>query len=595
MSVLNRRASSSDGSFLAGYDPLHDTVSLFLVQALLIIAVARTFNVGLEVDPQLFVRNVKKSVAVSLAGIIVPFGATIGAAALLYSNYSESVRKLLGTNIGQATLAIGAVDDVIAWSFLVFVIAFVNNPGNPLVALYIFLVIVAYAIFLWYLVRPYLVHWVEISHNSDSVSQILVFAVLAMVLVSGFFTQALGAHAIFGGFLVGVIVPHGHSFAINLFEKLEDMVNIVFLPIYFVHAGFHVRLDLLNDGTAWGLVFLFVAANVISPKIYTILVTAVLISIIASLPLVSLIFMKKKLAHPHASEELLSGEDKQDDMVVTALRLVRLSDRNSTVMIATDADSTLRSDPVISVFRTFGTLNNIAVSSLLAVANIEEFPDQIVSAAVDNEANLLLIPWQHAADLSSLVDENHMHSLVDAVQRDSPCTVAVFIDRGFGVLRGLSGKDSAGSTESLLSKPQRIFVPYFGGRDDREALQLAYHLTRGAAPSVQVSILRIFSSSPKSLGTANVSIQTLNEQADDFLDEMISDLGALRAKLQRNEEPGSIAAIIAKAGEVANSEGDLIILGASAYSNNALKLWVDRETVASVITVQGHSERALSH
>lgn len=41
----------------------------------------------------------------------------------------------------------------------------------------------------------------------------------------------LGIHAIFGGFLAGVIVPHDNDLAIKITEKIEDIVNIVFLPL----------------------------------------------------------------------------------------------------------------------------------------------------------------------------------------------------------------------------------------------------------------------------------------------------------------------------------------------------------------------------
>ncbi|KAJ3099248.1 K(+)/H(+) antiporter [Phlyctochytrium planicorne] len=748
---LEKRSSSSDGgSFLAGADPLADVVSIFLVQALIIIVTARLFNVvvsyirlprvvaevlggivlgssalskieafksklftdksldvlrlvgefgllfylflvGLELDPQFFVKNLRKSVAVSLSGIIVPFGACIGAATYLYNTFSGppasytaffvfvaavmsmthfpaiarilTERKLLTTTVGQATLSAAAVDDVISWSFLLFVIALVNNSSNPIIALYIFLVMIGFTIFLWLVVRPYLVHWIESSSTSDTVSQILVFVVLAMVLVSGFFTQALGAHGLFGGKF-----------------------------LYFAYAGFNVRLDLLNDGNSWGLIFLFVClstvgkilgagiaakifggfdvrdsiaigalmntkgllefiilnigvqAKIINPHIYTILVVTVLIANILSLPLISLVYplalYKKKGPQPQTAiiakdevskekaESTLAESDKakslnllcylpgmsalppmmaltdlmkqQDNlpMSVIALRLIRLSDRNSTVMMATDADSTLRSDPVISVFRTFGHLNHVRVSSVLAISNIEEFPDQIIDAAANNDANLLVIPWQHAADgaHSSLVDENHIHSLVDAVQKDACCTVAVFIDRGFGVLKGLaSGPDEESKTPTSLaqSRPQRIFVPYFGTKDDKEALQLAVYLAKGAAPAVFISILRIFSSSKEQGLESSSQSVTENIRADEFLADVRSKLEGLDIIYNETNTSAPVAAIIAKAGEVANEDGDLIVMGASAYRNPALKLWVDRETIASVITVQGHSERSI--
>lgn len=54
---------------------------------------------------------------------------------------------------------------------------------------------------------------------------------LMIVLLSAFVTNIIGVHAIFGGFIAGVIVPHEHDLSIKITEKIEDMVNILFLPL----------------------------------------------------------------------------------------------------------------------------------------------------------------------------------------------------------------------------------------------------------------------------------------------------------------------------------------------------------------------------
>ena len=55
-------------------------------------------------------------------------------------------------------------------------------------------------------------------------------------------------HAIFGAFLAGIIVPREGGLAIALTEKLEDMVSIIFLPLYFTLSGLSTDLGLLNNG-----------------------------------------------------------------------------------------------------------------------------------------------------------------------------------------------------------------------------------------------------------------------------------------------------------------------------------------------------------
>jgi hypothetical protein len=57
-----------------------------------------------------------------------------------------------------------------------------------------------------------------------------------------------GVHAIFGGFLAGLAIPHEGGLAIALTEKLEDMVSIIFLPLYFTLSGLSTNLGLLDNG-----------------------------------------------------------------------------------------------------------------------------------------------------------------------------------------------------------------------------------------------------------------------------------------------------------------------------------------------------------
>lgn len=71
------------------------------------------------------------------------------------------------------------------------------------------------------------------SHTLQSRLLALTFV---MVLASAWATEALGVHAIFGGFLVGLIMPRGHAFTLAITEKLEDIVQIVFLPLVRAHG-----------------------------------------------------------------------------------------------------------------------------------------------------------------------------------------------------------------------------------------------------------------------------------------------------------------------------------------------------------------------
>ncbi|KAJ3374472.1 K(+)/H(+) antiporter [Allomyces arbusculus] len=243
------------------------------------------FIVGLELDPRMVAINLRKSVAISVAGIVVPFGAGVAVSFALYETLMPADTKvpfssfflflgvamsitafpvlariltetnLLTTRVGMTTISAAAVDDVVAWSMLALVIAIIN-ASDSLTALYTFLVVLAFAAFMIFAVRPVLVKLIQRSATSSTLNEFLVFITFILIFASAMFTEVVGVHAIFGAFLVGVIIPHESGFAIALTEKVEDLVTIVLLPLYFALSGLKTRLGLLDTATTWGLLVL---------------------------------------------------------------------------------------------------------------------------------------------------------------------------------------------------------------------------------------------------------------------------------------------------------------------------------------------------
>ncbi|RKP12696.1 Cation/H+ exchanger, partial [Piptocephalis cylindrospora] len=244
------------------------------------------FLVGLELDPRHMTRNVKRTMAVAVSGMAVPFAAGMGVSILLYHYIPEENRVSLGsfllfcgiaisitafpvlarilaelnllkTPVGSMTISAAAVNDAVAWILLALVISIVN-ASSGINALYIFLVAIGFVLFLVFVVRRG-VFWLirrqpDIAENGPN--QLTVMIIFLMVLISAFFTDVLGIHPIFGGFAVGVIMPHDYGFAVKLTEKIEDFISILFLPLYFTPSGLKTQIGLINDGKAWGYVVL---------------------------------------------------------------------------------------------------------------------------------------------------------------------------------------------------------------------------------------------------------------------------------------------------------------------------------------------------
>ena len=244
------------------------------------------FLIALEVDMQLFIKNWRVALSVGLAGMLLPFGMGFGIAWGLYHQFrtDEGIvpisfgvyglfigtalsitafpvlcrilteLNLLGTPVGVTVLAAGVGNDVVGWVLLALCVALVNN-GSGITALYVVLCTIGWILFLCFLVRPALL-WLLRRNGSieNGPSQGMVTLILLMTLFSSWFTGIIGVHPIFGGFLVGLICPHDEGFTVKLTEKIEDLVTVLFLPLYFTLSGLNTNLGLLSDGMAWAYV-----------------------------------------------------------------------------------------------------------------------------------------------------------------------------------------------------------------------------------------------------------------------------------------------------------------------------------------------------
>ncbi|KAK4141128.1 K(+)/H(+) antiporter 1 [Dichotomopilus funicola] len=244
------------------------------------------FLVALEVDLRLFTQNWKAALSVGLAGMIIPFGLGFAIAYGIYHQFHAGVAEspigfgvfglfigtalaitafpvlcrilselnLLRCNVGVTVLAAGIGNDVTGWILLALCVALVNN-GNGLSALWALLCCIGWTLVLCFAVRPPFI-WVLRRTGSlhNGPTQGVVALTMLIMLASAWFTGIIGVHPIFGAFLVGLICPHDGGFAIKLTEKIEDLISVLFLPLYFALSGLNTNLGLLNDGITWAYV-----------------------------------------------------------------------------------------------------------------------------------------------------------------------------------------------------------------------------------------------------------------------------------------------------------------------------------------------------
>ncbi|SMN21720.1 similar to Saccharomyces cerevisiae YJL094C KHA1 Putative K+/H+ antiporter with a probable role in intracellular cation homeostasis [Maudiozyma saulgeensis] len=257
------------------------------------------FFLGLEVDTAFMKRHMKTALSMGLATLAVPFGFGCLFAIPLYHNYSSeedtgkevkftvfmvfiavsmavtafpvlcrilNELRLIKDRAGIVVLGAGIINDILGWVLLALSVILSNSESSPVNTVYILL-----CTFGWFLVYfyplKYALRWIFIrTHELDrnKPSTFATMSVLFIMFISAYFTDIIGVHAIFGAFIAGLVVPRENHYVVKLTERMEDIPNIVFIPIYFAVAGLNVDLTLLNEGKDWGYIFASIGIAVAS-------------------------------------------------------------------------------------------------------------------------------------------------------------------------------------------------------------------------------------------------------------------------------------------------------------------------------------------
>ncbi|WP_419813947.1 cation:proton antiporter [Glacieibacterium sp.] len=232
------------------------------------------FLVGTTLRLDLFRSKVRSAWLVSTAGIVAPFAIAVIVAPLLLNVpglFAEGIsqsnatlflgacialtafpmlariineRGLSNTSLGTLSLTAGAFDDACSWCVLAVVLA--TFGGGPGVALLAIGGGVAWAVFLMLFGPRLLAPLGRMVEREGEMSMTVLAITLAAFCVSAFLMDAIGIHAIFGGFLMGVVMPRG-AFAAELKRKVEPLAVVLLLPMFFTYSGLNTRMDMVNS------------------------------------------------------------------------------------------------------------------------------------------------------------------------------------------------------------------------------------------------------------------------------------------------------------------------------------------------------------
>ena len=231
------------------------------------------FLVGTTLRLDHFQSKAKSALGVSAAGIIAPFlmaaaitpflltvpglfaegissanatlfmGACIALTAFPMLARIINERGLANSSLGTLSLTAGAFDDAVSWCVLAVVLAtFGAGPGVAVLAIGGGL---AYTLFIMIFGKRLLAPLGRIVEREGEMSSAVLGITLALFCTSAFIMDAVGIHAIFGGFILGTVMPRG-LFAEELKRKVEPLAVVLLLPMFFTYSGLNTRMDMVN-------------------------------------------------------------------------------------------------------------------------------------------------------------------------------------------------------------------------------------------------------------------------------------------------------------------------------------------------------------
>jgi K+:H+ antiporter len=237
------------------------------------------FLVGLELDLKRLKELGRAAVITSQASIIAPFILGFLVAFYLYPRLSDQSvgftgfalfmsiamsitafpvlarilkeRDLLRTRVGSVAITCAAVDDVTAWCVLAGIIVLIRSSSFELPVWLMLLGLGAFILIMLFPVRRALRRLATHYEKQGALSYDSIAVILLFVLASGWLTESLGVHALFGAFLAGIVMPRHKELSQKLLDRFEAFIVVLLLPLYFAFTGLRSSFFLITGAEMW--------------------------------------------------------------------------------------------------------------------------------------------------------------------------------------------------------------------------------------------------------------------------------------------------------------------------------------------------------
>lgn len=231
---------------------------------------------GMETDLKLVRRVGKAAIAISIAGIVVPFAcgfalgeflpdtllpnqqARLVASLFMGTALSISSVKIVAVvvremnfmrrNVGQIIVATAVIDDTIGWIIIAIIFSLASHSTLDIAsvaqAMLGTLAFLAISFTIGRRLVFQLIRWA----NDNLVSAAAVVTVILLLMgVMALTTHLIGVHTVLGAFVAGILVGESPILTRQIDERLRGLISSFFMPVFFGLAGLSADLSVLRD------------------------------------------------------------------------------------------------------------------------------------------------------------------------------------------------------------------------------------------------------------------------------------------------------------------------------------------------------------
>jgi len=168
---------------------------------------------------------------------------------------------LMRRNVGQLTIAAGMINDLVGWMLLGVVVGLFSAGSVELGSLAVTLGSVVVFLVLAVTIGQRVVDQILRRARSAGGFASALTATIAVMLILGAITQAMGVEAVLGALVAGVILGRSRYQRHDVRRSVEVLSSSIFAPVFFATAGLYVDFAVLftREGALWALIVLLVA------------------------------------------------------------------------------------------------------------------------------------------------------------------------------------------------------------------------------------------------------------------------------------------------------------------------------------------------